>query len=887
MADRVSLSQAFDELSALGPSDQEARLRALEVRSPAMAQRLRLLLAAHGESDALLDRDLLDHCARLFADFRPESLLGRTLGNYRIDTLLGEGGMSVVYRATRQLEGVEQDVALKLLALPRFDRHTAEQFVRESIILARLEHPGIGRLLDWGRTDDGWPFLAIELVRGEPIDAWCRGGGIDLHGKLRLLEQVAGAISYAHRNLVVHLDLKPGNILVDAHGRPVVVDFGISAVLAENAGAPQATLARWLTPDYASPEQIAGRPPSVAADIYALGVILYELVTGRRPFDFSRAPTLASLRVIEEGPVPPSRLAARVPRDLDAVCLKALHVDPAQRYASMDAFAADLAAVRESRPVRARPDRLGYRLRKALERHPVAISGAALSSLLILGLAGLLLVQSMDLRSQRDRAEHERLKAETVTEFLIESISAVNPRTLSETGIGLAELLEVTTGRLTRNPPQDAQLRVALYEQIARARSALGKHEASLEAVEMALQSQPGLQERARLLGVKVGALRSLNRLEEALAAADEAVALRDVDAGVLYDNRRRRAQVLERLGRFDEAEAYSLQTLSLTGEEDRVRRAHIYTDLATIGMSRMDTTAVEEYAAQALELYRAIYDEPHVDTSDAAWRLAVALMHTGRVDPAMALLEEALSLRVALFGPGDHRVGEVHYVLSHGAGFQGRLELAAEHARLALEIYRRELSPGDPRLMAATGNMGATLIALDLADEGIALLHQAIELGTEIHGDPYHPDMGAFHYQLAEIYIARGELEPALAISSRLLPLFIEIAGEPSVPTAMIRRNLAETYRRQGSPAEALAHAQSAASQAAAIYPPGYGVAAAIKAELGWCLLASDMAGEADEIAVRLGEWIMAGADTWPLEEVRRVEAFLVEHAARRTSRP
>jgi eukaryotic-like serine/threonine-protein kinase len=887
MANQASLSRAFDELSVLEPREQEARLRELDALTPAMAQRLRLLLAAHGETDALLDWDLLDRCARLFADFEPETLVGRMLGCYRLDALLGEGGMSVVYRATRQLEGVEQQVALKLLALPRFDRRRAEQFTRESIILARLEHPGIGRLLDWGRSDEGWPFLAIELVRGEPIDDWCQSKELDVNGKLALLEQVAGSMAYAHRNLVIHLDLKPGNILVNEQGRPVVVDFGISAILAENAGAPQATLARWLTPDYASPEQIAGRVPSVAADIYALGVILYELVTGKRPFDVSRAPTHASLRLIEQGPMPPSQLAARVPRDLDAVCLKALHVDPGQRYASMDALAEDLAAVRESRPVRARPDRVGYRLRKALERHPVAIPGAAVSALLIVGLAGLLLVQSSDLRSQRDRAEHERLRAETVTEFLIDSIAAVNPRTLSETGIGLAELLEMTTGRLANDPPEDTQLRVALYEQIARARTALGKHEASLEAVDMGLASQPGTQERARLLGMKAAALRSLSRLEEALAVADEAVAVAIADGAVLIENRRRRAQVLERLGRFDEAEAYSLQTLALVEDGDRVRRAHLYTDLATIGLARWDLAAVEQFAVQALELYREVYDEPHVDTSDAAWRLAIALMNTGRTDAAMGLLDEVLALRVALFGPGDHRVGEVHYVLSHGASFQGRAEVAMEHARQALDIYRRELPSGDPRLMAATGNMGTIFRDIGQDEDALVFLQEAIELGASIHGDPFHPDMGAFQNQVAEIYIARGELERALAISTRLLPMFIEIAGEPSVPTAMIRRNLAEAYRRQGSPEEALAHARSAAGQAAAIYPPGYGIKAVIIAELGWCLIASGSLEEAEEIAERLGEWTTAAAGEWPENELRRVEAFLADHHAARASNP
>ena len=863
MAERKRLERYFEKLCDLEPDEQLERLRELESEDAALADRLSVLLDAHRRADPLLDAGWLGRYAEQLGEFDAKALIGARLGAYQLEELLGQGGMSVVYRATRRHEQVEQTVALKLLSLPIFDRHAARHFMNEAAILAQLDHPAIARLLDWGRTDNGWPYLALELVPGKPIDEWCRQQQLSLEGRLKLMEQVAAAISHAHRNLVVHYDLKPANVLVNNEGRPVVLDFGIAQVIADKLGGKDTTLPRWLTPDYASPEQIMGKPGSVAVDLYALGAMLYELVTGRRPFDFGQLSPLESLALMEAGPQPPTRVVCGLPRDLDPVCLRAMHADPGQRYATAEAFAEDLAAVRQHRPVRARPNRPAYRMRKALERHPISIVTSLAATGSILVLAAVLWVQSGDLRNQRDLAESERERAEAVTRFLIDSIGAVSPRTLSEAGSGMAELMDVTVNRLALNPPTDIHLQAALFEQIARTRSALGEHERALEAARRGLDSGGNPETQARLLGLEAGALRGLARYDEALEVAERAIAAADrLDLDILVENRRRRAQTLERMTRFDEAHEYSEATLTLLDDRYPLMRAHVLNDLATVGLARMDMASVETHASLALELYRELHDEPHVDTSEAAWRLAAALLNTGRADQALPLLEEAFDLRIALYGPEDHRVGEIHYAYSHAHSGLGQYEEGLRHARAAYDIYVESLPREDPRLMAATGNLGTAMKDNGRAEAAIAYFQRAINLGEVIHGDPFHPDLGAFHNQLAEIHIARGEYQSAVEIYDRLLPMFIELAGEPSLPTTFIRRNMSRSLRGLGRAEEALAHAKSAADQGAEIFSTDHFMTAGFQAEVGQGLLALGRIDEANAVAEQI-ESVMAASDT------------------------
>jgi tetratricopeptide (TPR) repeat protein/predicted Ser/Thr protein kinase len=339
---------------------------------------------------------------------QPPDYTGRTIGSYRLEGLIGRGGMGAVYLGRRVSGGFQQTVAFKLISTRFTSPGIRQRFLAERQLLASLNHPNIARLLDGGLTDDGEPYLAMEFIEGVPLDRYCRQGNVPVSGVVRLVLELCDAVSFVHRNLVVHRDLKPANVLVTAEGRVKLLDFGAAKLL--DAGAPAAadatrSGARVFTPHYASPEQILGGAVTAASDVYALGVILYHLLTGRLPFDlagFSSAKYLET--VLHTSPKRPNQAvsgdaaetvaAAGSPRhaalalrqrraqirgDLDAIVLQALRPDPAQRYGSAGELAADLRNYLEHRPVAARPPGAAYRLGKWMRRHAVAIAAAALA----------------------------------------------------------------------------------------------------------------------------------------------------------------------------------------------------------------------------------------------------------------------------------------------------------------------------------------------------------------------------------------------------------------------------------------------------------------------------------------------------------------------------
>ena len=306
---------------------------------------------------------------------------GFRCGPYRLERLLGRGGMGEVFLAERDDGQVEQRVAVKLLRHGMLDSSFRFRFLRERQILAGLHHPGIARLLDVGETAGGRPYLVLDYIDGIPIDVYSRK--MDLHGKLRLFLEVCDAVAYAHRNLVIHRDIKPSNILVDTAGQPKLLDFGIAKVLA--VADQTRTLERRLTLDYASPEQVRGGVQGTATDVYSLGAVLYQLLTGQSPHAFSdREMESIEAAICTTDPVPARTLNKDLPSDLDFILQKTLRKEPEGRYSSVDALADDIRAFQELRPVRARSGNAWYRTRKFVARYKTAV---AVTSVVIVGLA--------------------------------------------------------------------------------------------------------------------------------------------------------------------------------------------------------------------------------------------------------------------------------------------------------------------------------------------------------------------------------------------------------------------------------------------------------------------------------------------------------------------
>ena len=334
----------------------------------------------------------------------------RRAGPYLLVAELGRGGMGTVYRALREDQGFEREVALKLIGPGVASEELQHRFRAERQILARLEHPNVAALFDGGTTEDGHPYLVMELVAGHPLDDYCARRHASIPERLGLFRTVCEAVHYLHQNLVVHRDLKPRNILVTAEGVPKILDFGIAKLLADGpAGAPQtATLLPAMTPDYASPEQVTGQPITTGSDVYSLGVVLYELLVGQRPYALaSRSPEEVLRAVGHTEPRRPSELLPRVglEGDLDTIVLKALHKDPARRYHSAHELAEDLRRHLEGQPVLARGDALTYRLGRLVRAHlPLAVGAPLL--LLTLGTGFVAAARQARL------AEANRLRAE-------------------------------------------------------------------------------------------------------------------------------------------------------------------------------------------------------------------------------------------------------------------------------------------------------------------------------------------------------------------------------------------------------------------------------------------------------------------------------------------
>jgi serine/threonine protein kinase len=520
---------------------------------------------------------------------------GRRVGAYRILGEIGRGGMGTVYRAVRADDAFHKDVALKVVRGGRSAAELVHRFRGERQILARLDHPNIARLLDGGATEEGEPYLVMEYVVGQPIDAFCEERALGTAARITLFRAVCAAVQYAHQNLVVHRDLKPGNILVTGDGVPKLLDFGIAKVLARDlTEAPTQTAVPALTPDYASPEQVRAEPLTTASDVYSLGVVLYEVLTGHRPYRV-RTPVPAEIvRVVcelePEKPstivrrarttesttataqaVPPGpetddprlrRLAGELEGDLDTIVLKALRKEPSRRYASAQELSDDLSRYLEGRPVLARADTFVYRATKFARRHTAAVTAAGLVLLSLVGGIVATAAQARIAMAERQRAEKHLLKVRSLARsFLFE----IHDSLLSLEG---------------SEPARETIVKRAL-EYLDRLAPEAGPDGALLEELAAGYERVGDLQDLSAERTGREPALLSWRKAEALRAARLQAEPGSALAAAQLVRSRCRLAAGLRAAGREDEGEEVARQARSvleplLTGSrlDDAQRRA-------------------------------------------------------------------------------------------------------------------------------------------------------------------------------------------------------------------------------------------------------------------------------------------------------------------------
>jgi serine/threonine-protein kinase len=480
----------------------------------------RLLVADVGQGGEFLERPLIE---LLELDGERE---GETrLGPYRLLEALQSGGMGTVYAATRDDDQYNRRVAIKVLRAGLADGEAAHRFRFERQILARLEHPHIARLYDGGETSDGRPYLVMELIEGQQLDVYCDRNRLTLEARLGLFRKVCGAVQHAHQSLLVHRDLKPSNILVGADGEPKLLDFGIAKQLEPSASARADDLTRTgvrvMTPSYASPEQVRGEAITTASDVYSLGVLLYELVSGTGPYPIAGLP-LHEIEdaICERPPERPSRafdpgapngeeiaharglapraLRRRLQGDLDNIVLMALRKEPHRRYPSAASLAEDVQRHLRDLPVAARPDTVTYRLRKLARRRRETLAAAALLLLLATGFGA-------HLRTQSRRQEAERDKAESALSFLVETFTAANPYENGGEHPTAQDLLDRGAARAATELANQPRVQAALLDAFGRVNAGLARPALARAQLERALELRrksygPGSTEVAETL---------------------------------------------------------------------------------------------------------------------------------------------------------------------------------------------------------------------------------------------------------------------------------------------------------------------------------------------------------------------------------------------------
>lgn len=452
------ISALLDEALELDEPARASWLLELASRAPEQAAAVRTLL---DESAALADSPLL--AGDPTAGLARASLAGLDLGTYTLESPLGQGGMGSVWLARRSDGRFEGQVAIKLLNIALLGQPAAQRFVREGSLLAKLRHPQICQLVDAGVAPGGQPYLVLEYVAGERIDAYAEKRQLGIEARVQLFLDVVAAVAHAHSHLVVHRDLKPSNILVAADGAVKLLDFGVAALLEHDAGGSELTResAAGLTPEYAAPEQLLGQPVTTATDVYALGLVLFVLLVGRHPLTIDgKSAAELSRTTLDQEPPRPSQLAGEIGGDrhagralrgdLDNIVAKALKKNPGERYQSAELLAQDLNRFLRHEPVSARPDSLAYRTRKFVRRHRGSVAAGVVFAVVLIGAAVMITVQMFEARRQRDEALFQKKRAEYQARFAYQIMSEVGsdgqPVTIRELMQKGVEVLEKNYG---------------------------------------------------------------------------------------------------------------------------------------------------------------------------------------------------------------------------------------------------------------------------------------------------------------------------------------------------------------------------------------------------------------------------------------------------------
>jgi non-specific serine/threonine protein kinase/serine/threonine-protein kinase len=793
------LQTLFDAAVELPPEEQAAYLDDACAGDPTLRRQAQSLILAN-DADTENIQDAIRDVAAGVTLTNEVSAIGRRIGPYQIIDELGRGGMGDVYLAVRADDEYQKRVAIKVVQHDFGNPEILRRFRNERQILAGLDHPYIARLLDGGTTPEGMPYVVMEYVEGEPIDRYCENHRLSVDERLKLFRKVCGAVHYAHQNLIVHRDLKPGNILVTAGGAPKLLDFGIAKLLNPELGPQTQAVTRMamrlMTPEYASPEQIRGERISTASDIYSLGVVLYQLLTGHRPYEFKNYESQLIEQVVSFAePEKPSAIVARdqkeklrrqLAREIDAIVMMALRKEPERRYSSVEQFSEDIRRHLEGRPVRARSDAMTYRAGKFIKRHKVGLGAVALVVLALTGGVVATTWQARIARAERARAERRfndvRKLANSFMFEVHDNIADLPGSTRAREALvkSALEYLNSLAQEAAGDPALQRELALA-YQRVGDVQGnptnanlgdtngALASYQKALSIADALLIANPGDTEAQRSRALTYQKLSDLQAWSG------------DVNSAI--ESARKSLNSFQTLADADNSNLKSRQSLAIS----HIKLGDILGNplFANTG----DRAGALEQYRRSLALWQALYN---TDSTDATTRRYLGLIHErigtmlqtdGQATEALASFQQSLVIRQS-------------FAADHPTNTDARRDLAVAFEKLS-------------EVMVATGDLNR---ALDYA-------HKSFDIFAALStADPNNVNasrsLSISHEHVGDVLLRLGDANGALDQYHKSLTIreALSSGGHGNVQP---QRDLARSYAKLGAAHAALA-ANGAAGQRA-----------------------------------------------------------------------
>ena len=823
--DWAELNRLFDEICPLEKDEQTARLERIRADSPSLADRLAGMLEHSADAESSISGIVDSAIGGLDQDIE-STVIGQRFGAYRVVSHLARGGMGDVFLAERDDGAFEQRVAIKLIGRGLLARDAEARFGVERQILAKLDHPNIARILDGGTTADNVAYLVMEYVDGQPIDDYCRGQGLSIRRRLELYRQVCSAIEYAHRNLIVHRDVKPSNILVTSGGVPKLLDFGIAKLLGDDEGvlAAEATQAtsRVMTPDFASPEQILGQPITTASDVYALGVLLYGLLAESKPYSTSGLrPSELEKVVVDTLPVKPSqavlgrrRVAARlsphdaaswsrrIRGDLDDIVLKALRKEPEQRYGSAQELSADVRRHLTGRPVEARGITWLYVLRKFMQRNLLPVAAAS-----VVAAGGLIaaVYHNHSITQERDRVRAEAEKAAASSQFLVDIFKLSDPDETQGATVTAKEILDIGARRLEQDLLDQPATRAMLGTTIGTVYENLGLYEEARRQLQEAVRLREGL-------GDSLGLAESLREL-----------------GGVQYE-----------MGELDESRrSYerALETNEAVLPNDHVENAVLLNDLGHVIYAQGDYDTALGIYERAVSMFERLEETSHFGYPDTLHDVGQIKQLQGELAVAERYISRALDFALERYG--EKNSVTVAY-MSNLAVLLQEMDQYEEAERLYLKVLDLELEllgEDHPDREATMTNIGRLYGDMNRLDEAELYLRQATEHAARTLG-LRHTFTAYDMINLANLLQVKGENVEAQRLYEAALGIYADNLDENHPYIASASVGYAALLNQIGEPLTADIHTQRALDICQVALPPGHWLAASANSVRGESLM-------------------------------------------------